>query len=29
MARAVIILVLVLIVAWLVGDMLHSGRKRR
>jgi len=29
MARAVVILVLVLIVAWLVGDMMRSGRKRR
>jgi hypothetical protein len=29
MARAVVILVLILIVAWLVGDMLRSGRKRR
>jgi hypothetical protein len=29
MARVVVILVLALIVAWLVGDMLRSARKRR
>jgi hypothetical protein len=29
MARVVVILVLVLIVAWLVGDMMRSARKRR
>ncbi len=29
MGRALIILALVLVVAWLVGDMLRSGRKRR
>jgi hypothetical protein len=29
MARAIVIVVLLLIVAWLVGDMMRSGRKRR
>ena len=29
MARAIVIVVLLLVVAWLVGDMLRSGRKRR
>jgi hypothetical protein len=29
MARAIVIVVLLLIVAWLVGDMLRAGRKRR
>ena len=28
MGRAVVILVLLLVVAWLVGDLLRSGRKR-
>jgi hypothetical protein len=28
MARAIVIVVLLLIVAWLVGDMMRSGRKR-
>ena len=28
-ARAIVIVVLLLIVAWLVGDMMRSGRKRR
>jgi hypothetical protein len=29
MARAVVIIILLLVVAWLVGDMMRSGRKRR
>ena len=29
MGRAVLILVLLLIVAWLIGGLLRSGRKRR
>jgi hypothetical protein len=29
MARAVVIVILLLVVAWLVGDMMRSGRKRR
>jgi len=29
MARAIVIVVLLLIVAWLLGDMMRSGRKRR
>jgi hypothetical protein len=29
MARAVVIVILLLVVAWLVGDMMRSGRTRR
>jgi hypothetical protein len=29
MGRAIIIVVLLLVVAWLVGDMLRAARKRR
>ena len=29
MARAIVIVVLLLVVAWLVGDMMRCGRKRR
>jgi len=28
MGRAIVILVLLMVVAWLVGDLLRSGRKR-
>ena len=29
MGRAVLIIILVLIMAWLIGGLLRSGRKRR
>jgi hypothetical protein len=29
LGRAMVIVVLLLVVAWLVGDMMRSGRKRR